>query len=66
MEPGFYRGDLLFLYQTEADFNVGEVTVFTFDQRSIPIVHRILEVHKTCVSVKLFLTSQGQRECTTC
>ncbi len=46
MEPGCSRGDLLFLYQSEGDFEVGQITVFTFDQRSIPIVHRILEVHK--------------------
>eukprot|EP01126_Amoeba_proteus_P019853 TRINITY_DN2032_c0_g1_i1.p1 TRINITY_DN2032_c0_g1~~TRINITY_DN2032_c0_g1_i1.p1 ORF type:complete len:192 (-),score=18.46 TRINITY_DN2032_c0_g1_i1:606-1181(-) len=47
MEPGFSRGDLLFLYQSDAPFSIGEITVFTFNQRDIPIVHRILEVHRT-------------------
>ena len=46
MEPSFQRGDLLFLYQSDGPFRVGEVVVFKIDGRDIPIVHRVLEVHE--------------------
>jgi len=46
MEPSFQRGDLLFLYQSEGPFQVGEIVVFKIDGREIPIVHRVLEVHE--------------------
>ena len=40
MEPGFYRGDILFL-------RVGEIVVFNMDNREIPLVHRVIKVHET-------------------
>eukprot|EP01006_Ploeotia_vitrea_P041172 TRINITY_DN66490_c3_g12_i1.p2 TRINITY_DN66490_c3_g12~~TRINITY_DN66490_c3_g12_i1.p2 ORF type:complete len:197 (-),score=94.89 TRINITY_DN66490_c3_g12_i1:73-615(-) len=46
MEPGFSRGDILFLWRGEEPFSVGEVVVFKVKGRDIPIVHRILEVHR--------------------
>jgi len=46
MEPAFQRGDLLFLYQSEAPFRVGDVVVYKIDGREIPIVHRVLEIHE--------------------
>jgi len=47
MEPGFFRGDLLFLYQSAGPFNTGDVPVFnTGSEGAIPIVHRLLEVHQ--------------------
>eukprot|EP01127_Copromyxa_protea_P011992 TRINITY_DN3079_c0_g1_i1.p1 TRINITY_DN3079_c0_g1~~TRINITY_DN3079_c0_g1_i1.p1 ORF type:complete len:178 (-),score=11.24 TRINITY_DN3079_c0_g1_i1:106-639(-) len=56
MLPAIARGDLLFLYQSEKEFTVGEITVFTFDSRSIPIVHRILETHETAQGTFNMLT----------
>lgn len=48
MEPAFYRGDLLFLTNFESDnLNVGDITVFKVDDREIPIVHRVLRIHKS-------------------
>jgi signal peptidase len=42
----FQRGDILFLNNAVTDVHVGDVVVFKIKDRDIPIVHRILEVHK--------------------
>ena len=47
MEPGFYRGDILFLNMGQQPIRVGEVVVFNIDERDIPIVHRVIKVHET-------------------
>lgn len=46
MEPGFYRGDILFLNLGTAPIRVGEVVVFNIDGRDVPIVHRVVKVHE--------------------
>ena len=46
MEPGFYRGDILFLNMGHQPIRVGEVVVFNIDERDIPIVHRVIKVHE--------------------
>lgn len=46
MEPGFYRGDILFLNLGKKPFHTGEIVVFNLDGRDIPIVHRIIKVHE--------------------
>ncbi|KAK9813690.1 hypothetical protein WJX73_003835 [Symbiochloris irregularis] len=46
MEPGFYRGDILFLNMGTAPVRAGEVVVFSLDGRDIPIVHRVIKVHE--------------------
>ena len=47
MEPFFYRGDLLSLHHNKnKEIELGEIVVFTFNGRDIPIVHRVLEVHR--------------------
>ena len=41
MEPGFHRGDILFLNMwREEVFEPGDVIVFQVEGRGIPIVHR--------------------------
>jgi len=46
MEPAIYPGDLLFLDNSYSEpIRVGEVVVFKIDDRDVPIVHRVLEVH---------------------
>ena len=45
MEPGFYRGDILFLNMGYAPIRTGEIVVFNIDGRDIPIVHRVIKVH---------------------
>jgi signal peptidase len=46
MEPGFYRGDILFLYQPKQPVETGDIIVFNTDGREIPIVHRVIKVHQ--------------------
>ena len=45
MEPAFYRGDILFLTQSDSDFLVGDIVVFKVAGKDIPIVHRVHEIH---------------------
>lgn len=42
MEPAFYRGDLLFLWNRGRDTQVGEVVVYNVQGKDIPIVHRVV------------------------
>merc|ERR1712217_252952 len=47
MEPGFHRGDILFLNLWHKNrFVPGDVVVFQVEGRGIPIVHRILNTHE--------------------
>ncbi|KAI3431000.1 hypothetical protein D9Q98_009402 [Chlorella vulgaris] len=46
MEPGFYRGDILFLNQPKRPSQTGDIIVFNTDGREIPIVHRVIKVHQ--------------------
>lgn len=46
MEPGFYRGDILFLHLGKAPIRTGEIVVYNIDGRDIPIVHRALQIHE--------------------
>ncbi|KAF3453683.1 hypothetical protein FNV43_RR04124 [Rhamnella rubrinervis] len=46
MEPGFSRGDLLFLSMSKSPIRAGEIVVFNVDGREIPIVHRVIKVHE--------------------
>mmetsp|Transcript_44253 Transcript_44253/g.127958 ORF Transcript_44253/g.127958 Transcript_44253/m.127958 type:complete len:182 (+) Transcript_44253:241-786(+) len=45
MEPGFHRGDILFLKLSEEPFRPGDVVVFQIVGRDIPIVHRSMNTH---------------------
>lgn len=40
MEPGFKRGDILFL--SPRPYDVGDMTVFQINKKEIPIVHRAI------------------------
>ncbi|KAJ8492088.1 hypothetical protein OPV22_013809 [Ensete ventricosum] len=46
MEPGFKRGDILFLQMNKDPIRAGEIVVFNVDGREIPIVHRVIKVHE--------------------
>jgi|UniRef100_A0A7S4GJF7 signal peptidase len=60
MEPGFQRGDLLFLtFHEENDaFKVGDIVVFKVEGREIPIVHRVISAH-TDKKDNFFLLTKG-------
>ncbi|RMD40406.1 hypothetical protein DV735_g4732, partial [Chaetothyriales sp. CBS 134920] len=42
MEPGFQRGDLLFLWNRDPEPKVGEIVVYNIKGKDMPIVHRIM------------------------
>ncbi|XP_076917954.1 uncharacterized protein LOC143578175 [Bidens hawaiensis] len=46
MEPGFKRGDVLFLHMSKEPIRAGEIVVFNVKGRDIPIVHRVIKVHE--------------------
>ena len=43
MEPAFYRGDVLFVWNRAEIFDVGEIAVCWFKGRPLPMVHRIIQ-----------------------
>lgn len=59
MEPGYHRGDLLFLHRRFEDnpIQAGDVVVYNLPGRTIPIVHRVVRIHeRTRDGKRLFLT----------
>lgn len=57
MEPGIYRGDILFLDNSyETPIRVGEIVVFQIKHREIPIVHRVLQVRESTSGGLKYLT----------
>ncbi|KAL5714133.1 signal peptidase I [Ranunculus cassubicifolius] len=46
MEPGFKRGDILFLHMSKDPIRIGEIVVFKLEGKEIPIVHRVIKVHE--------------------
>lgn len=62
MEPGFHRGDILFLNLGTAPARTGEIVVFNLDGRDVPIVHRVIKVHERTKDGHLdILTKVGRR-----
>jgi len=46
MEPGIYRGDLLFLSNyAPQEYKNGDITVYQVPGEAIPIVHRVVQTH---------------------
>ncbi|KAJ7872352.1 signal peptidase I [Mycena olivaceomarginata] len=46
MEPGIYRGDLLFLSNNlPQNYVTGDITVYQVAGEAIPIVHRVMQTH---------------------
>ncbi|RMZ75135.1 hypothetical protein DV738_g5636, partial [Chaetothyriales sp. CBS 135597] len=50
MEPGFQRGDLLFLWNRDPEPKVGEIVVYNVKGKDMPIVHRIMRSYSSSVS----------------
>lgn len=59
MEPGFHRGDILFLNLGKAPARTGEIVVFNLDGRDIPIVHRVIKVHQRAEEEHLDILTKG-------
>ncbi|EEA07126.1 uncharacterized protein CMU_035120 [Cryptosporidium muris RN66] len=58
MEPGFYRGDILFLYNRKS-IEIGDIVVFSLDGRDIPIVHRVISYHQGSSSDDFSILTKG-------
>ncbi|KAE8132834.1 hypothetical protein BDV38DRAFT_274837 [Aspergillus pseudotamarii] len=50
MEPAFYRGDLIFLWNRQERIHAGDIPVVWFDGRPLPMVHRAIHVSQQEVS----------------
>ncbi|KAK7327757.1 hypothetical protein VNO77_21848 [Canavalia gladiata] len=59
MEPGFQRGDILFLAMSKDPIRAGEIVVFNIDGRDIPIVHRVIEVHQRKDIKETYILTKG-------
>eukprot|EP00899_Mesostigma_viride_P029537 jgi/Mesvir1/9769/Mv12222-RA.1 len=59
MEPGFQRGDILFLNMGKGPIRSGEIIVFNIDGRDIPIVHRVLKVHERHSTREVEILTKG-------
>lgn len=46
MEPGFKRGDVLFLHMEQSPIQSEEIVVFNIEGKDIPVVHRVITVHQ--------------------
>ena len=42
MEPGYYRGDMLFVSHWDEPLAAGDVVVYSIRTQAIPIVHRVI------------------------
>lgn len=56
MQPAFYEGDMLFLYNTDSPFTVGEIIVFMASNYQYPIAHRIVRIHHNNINGTKFIT----------
>lgn len=59
MEPGFRRGDILFLHMSRSPIAAGEIVVFNIDGREIPIVHRVIKVHEDRETGEVEILTKG-------
>ncbi|MCJ1453677.1 Signal peptidase complex catalytic subunit [Mycoblastus sanguinarius] len=60
MEPAFYRGDVIFVWNREPIFDVGDIAVCWFEGRKLPMVHRIIQ--KRILPIKADSDGNSTRE----
>ncbi|XP_057772866.1 uncharacterized protein LOC130992310 isoform X2 [Salvia miltiorrhiza] len=59
MEPGFARGDILFLRMSKEPIRAGEIVVYNINGRDIPIVHRVIKVHERSDTGEVAVLTKG-------
>ncbi|GMN18631.1 hypothetical protein TIFTF001_048483 [Ficus carica] len=59
MEPGFARGDILFLTMSEDPIRAGEIIVFNVEGHPISIVHRVIKVHEREDTGEVYVLTKG-------
>ncbi|CAJ1975458.1 unnamed protein product [Sphenostylis stenocarpa] len=59
MEPGFRRGDILFLHMGKNPIRAGDIVVYNIDGKDIPIVHRVIEVRERQNTEETYILTKG-------
>ncbi|KAK7354281.1 hypothetical protein VNO80_19740 [Phaseolus coccineus] len=59
MEPGFGRGDILFLHMSKDPIRAGDIVVYNIDGKDIPIVHRVIEVRERQNTEEAYILTKG-------
>ncbi|KAJ1497808.1 Signal peptidase complex catalytic subunit [Coelomomyces lativittatus] len=59
MEPAFARGDLLFLAKPNRPLVAGDIIVYKLSTKEIPIVHRLLNVHRSTSTNATYYLTKG-------
>ncbi|XP_031377981.1 signal peptidase complex catalytic subunit SEC11C-like isoform X2 [Punica granatum] len=59
MEPGFKRGDILFLHMNEDPIRAGDIVVFNIKGKTIPVVHRVIQVHEQQNNKEIYVLTKG-------
>ncbi|GAB9468548.1 Signal peptidase i [Globisporangium polare] len=59
MEPAFQRGDILYLDNNKPNLEIGDIVVYKVRGREIPIVHRVLELHRSVSDGKDVYLTKG-------
>ncbi|ESW10300.1 hypothetical protein PHAVU_009G197500 [Phaseolus vulgaris] len=59
MEPGFGRGDILFLHTSKDPIRAGDIVVYNIDGKDIPIVHRVIEVRERQNTEEAYILTKG-------
>lgn len=61
MEPGYSRGDILLLHHRFdlSPVRVSDVVVFDLPDRRIPVVHRVMALHRRARDNKLLILTKG-------
>ncbi|KAL0592643.1 hypothetical protein ABG067_000207 [Albugo candida] len=59
MEPAFQRGDILCLNNNKHFIETGDIVVFKIVGREIPIVHRVLELHRSAETDENIYLTKG-------
>ncbi|XAR50563.1 Signal peptidase I [Bertholletia excelsa] len=59
MEPGFQKGDILFLHMSKDPIRAGEIVVYNVEGRDIPIVHRVIKVHEGRDTGEAYILTKG-------
>uniref|UniRef100_K3X4T4 Signal peptidase complex catalytic subunit SEC11 n=1 Tax=Globisporangium ultimum (strain ATCC 200006 / CBS 805.95 / DAOM BR144) TaxID=431595 RepID=K3X4T4_GLOUD len=59
MEPAFQRGDILYLDNNKPNLEIGDIVVYKVKGRDIPIVHRVLELHRSATDGKDVYLTKG-------
>eukprot|EP00917_Polyrhabdina_sp_WS-2016_P025374 GHVP01054704.1.p1 GENE.GHVP01054704.1~~GHVP01054704.1.p1 ORF type:complete len:185 (-),score=11.84 GHVP01054704.1:261-815(-) len=59
MEPGFQRGDILFMSNVNENIECNDIVVFETKKNEIPIVHRVVNKHISNKTNKYYYLTKG-------